>query len=46
MDTGQRGFGEEDKYTFSKGTLFIAKFVDKGPVSMEEQLKVEIFSPK
>ena len=46
MDTGQRGFGEEDKHTFSKATLFIAAFVDKGVVSMEEQLKVEIFSPK
>lgn len=46
MDSGQRGFDEEDKYNFSKGTLFIAEFVDKGAVSMEEQLKVEIFSPK
>lgn len=47
MDSGQKKVLVEKKYTSSKGTLFIAGFVDKGAIAIVEQLKVEIiFSPK
>ena len=47
MDSRQKKVLVEDKYTSWKGTLFIAGFVDKGAISIVEQIKVEIiFSPK